>query len=342
MKKQKRLFISMVLLVTLLFTACSSGGKEATESGKSEKNTDKGLKVALLLSGPANDQGWNATAVEGLNNIKEKHNVETTFMENVTVADMESAYTDYASQGYDLIIGHGFQFGQPAAKVSEMFPEQSFMATESNSKSSNMSSYVMSCEQGGYLMGALAALTSETKVIGVIGGMEQPSIIKEVEAFKIAAKEINPDIKILESYVNSFTDVTAGKAAAISMLDQDADVLYQVANQAGTGVIKACEERGVYALGNSYDQSSVADETVICSTVYRMPEVINYALEEVIDNKFGDSVTYLGIKDKVVDISFNEKLKGNLSEETIKKIEEMYSKINSGELEVPLKEEKSK
>ena len=239
MKKQKRLFISMVLLVTLLFTACSSGGKEATESGKSEKNTDKGLKVALLLSGPANDQGWNATAVEGLNNIKEKHNVETTFMENVTVADMESAYTDYASQGYDLIIGHGFQFGQPAAKVSEMFPEQSFMATESNSKSSNMSSYVMSCEQGGYLMGALAALTSETKVIGVIGGMEQPSIIKEVEAFKIAAKEINPDIKILESYVNSFTDVTAGKAAAISMLDQDADVLYQVANQAGTGVIKS-------------------------------------------------------------------------------------------------------
>ncbi|WP_100065865.1 BMP family protein [Miniphocaeibacter massiliensis] len=342
MKKKNLFVVAMMLLTALIFTACSGGNDKAKDTGKGGSGSKDSLKVALLLSGPANDQGWNATAVEGLDKLKEKHDVETTFMENVTVADMESAYTDYASQGYDLIIGHGFQFGQPAAKVSETFPDQYFMATESNSKAKNMSSYVMSCEQGGYLMGALAASMSETKVIGVIGGVEQPSIIKEVEAFKAAAKEINPDIKILESYVNSFTDVTAGKAAATSMLDQGADVIYQVANQAGTGVIKACEERGVYALGNSYDQSSVAPNTVLCSTVYRMPEVINYALEEVIGNKFGDSVTYLGIKDKVVDITFNKDLKGKIPEDVVKKIEDLYSQIESGKLEVPLKEEKTK
>ncbi|MDL2310955.1 BMP family protein [Peptostreptococcaceae bacterium OttesenSCG-928-C18] len=342
MKKKNLLVIALMLLTVMSITACSGEKDNSEETGNGGANSTNKLKVALLLSGPANDQGWNATAVEGLNTIKEKHDVETTFMENVTVADMESAYTDYASQGYDLIIGHGFQFGQPAAKVALTFPEQYFMATESNSKEKNMSSYVMSCEQGGYLMGALAASISKMNVIGVVGGMEQPSIIKEVEAFKVAAKEINPDIKILESYVNSFTDVTAGKAAATSMLDQNADVIYHVANQAGTGVIKACEERGVYALGNSYDQTSVASGTVLCSTVYRMPEVINYALEEVINNKFGNSVTYLGIAENVVDISFNEELKSEIPEDVVNKIEELYSNIESGTLEVPLKEEKTK
>lgn len=339
MKKNNFIKLISIILAFVFIVGCSKGDNKPTDKGNGNANA---LKVALLLSGPANDQGWNATAVEGLKKIEEVHGVETTYMENVSVADMEAAYSDYASQGYDLIIGHGFQFGQPAEKVSSNFPDQYFMATESNSKSKNMASYVMKCEQGGYLMGNLAALISKSGTIGVVGGIEQPSIIKEVEAFKIAAKEINPDIKVLESYVNSFTDVTAGKAAADSMLDQGADVLYHVANQAGTGVIKASEERGVTALGNSYDQSSVAPNTILCSTVYRMPEVINYALEEVLNKTFGDSITHLGIAENVVDIAFNENMKKNISEDIIKKIEDIYAKIKSGEIEVPLVEERTK
>ena len=339
MKRNNLIKLISLILAFVFIVGCSNGDSKPTEKGNTTANN---LKVALLLSGPANDQGWNATAVEGLKKIEETHGVETTYMENVSVADMEAAYSDYASQGYDLIIGHGFQFGQPAEKVSGNFPDQYFMATESNSKSKNMSSYVMKCEQGGYLMGSLAALISKSGTIGVVGGIEQPSIIKEVEAFKIAAKEINPDIKVLESYVNSFTDVTAGKAAAVSMLDQGADVLYHVANQAGTGVIKASEERDIIALGNSYDQSSVAPNTLLCSTVYRMPEVINYALEEVLNKTFGDSITHLGIAENVVDIAFNENMKENISADIIQQIEDIYTKIKSGELEVPLVEERTK
>jgi len=108
MKKALSLCLAILLLV---FAVAACGGEK-----KPAENTKK--KVALLLSGPANDQGWNATAVDGLNAIKEKFGLETTYQENVQVADMEAAFSDYANQGCYLIIGHGFQFGEPAAKVS--------------------------------------------------------------------------------------------------------------------------------------------------------------------------------------------------------------------------------
>lgn len=278
----------------------------------SEVQSEEKMKVALLLSGPANDQGWNATALDGLNAAKDTHGVEASFMENVGVVDGEAAYTDYAAQGYKLIIGHGFQFGDPAARVSKNFPDAYFMATEAHSQSPNMASYVMSCEEGAYLMGLLCASMSKSGKIGVVGGVEQPSIIKEIEAFKIAARKVNPAIEVYALYINSFTDVALGKEAALTLIDKGADVLYHVANQAGTGLIKAAQERGILACGNSYDQNSIAPETVMCSTVYNMPGVILNAVEKVKGGKFEGGIFYLGMKDGIVDISdyhsFNDKI----------------------------------
>lgn len=332
MKKGIRV-ASLFLVALLALTAC--GGKtEKAEGGK--------LKVALLLSGPANDQGWNATALEGLKEAETEYGLQTAYMENVAIADAEAAYTDYASQGYDLIIGHGFQFGDPAAKVSTKFPKIAFMATESNTQAENMASYVMSCEQGGYIMGLLCASMSKTGKVGVVGGMEQPSIVKEVEAFKIAAKEVNPNIVVFEIYVNSFTDVSLGKEAALSMIDNGADVLYHVANQAGTGVIKAAEEKGVLACGNSYDQSSISPDTVIASTIYNMPKVILAAVKDVKENNFKGGVFHLGMKEGVVEISGYNSFDAKIPENVKQKIEDAKKKIIDGSFTVPVIEQPTK
>lgn len=334
MKVFKGLALLMCMLV--LLTGCGSGGAQETPA-KEQK-----MKVALLLSGPANDQGWNATALEGLKAAESKYGLETTYSENVGVADTESAYNDYAARGYDLIIGHGFQFGDPAVRVAEKFPKLHFMATESNSQASNMASYVMSCEQGGYLMGMLSSSMSKTGKIGVIGGIEQPSIIKELEAFKLGAKKINPNIVVYEIYVNSFTDVSAGKDAALSMIDKGADVLYHVANQAGTGVIKAAEEKGILACGNSYDQNSIAPNTIICSTVYNMPTVILTAVDAVKNGTFKGGVAHLGMKEKVVDISPYHSFESKIPEATKKLIEDTKKQIIDGTLTVPVIEKSTK
>lgn len=324
----------VLLCAGLLLGGCSSQqGSDSAGTGAGEKG-DK-LKVALLLSGPANDQGWNAIALAGLEAAEEEYGIETAYMENVDIADSEAAYADYAAQGYDLIIGHGFQFGDPAVKVAKNFPNTYFMATEAASQAENMASYVMSCEEGAYLMGVLCSSMSKSGKLGVVGGFEQPSIVKEVEAFKVGAKSVNPDVVVYEAYISSYTDVTAGKAAAEAMIDQGADVLYHVANQAGTGVIKAAEEHGLLACGNSYDQNSIAPDTVMCSTVYNMPQVILTAVGHVREGSFGGGIFYLGMDDNVVDIAPYHGFEDKIPEETKALISDLKAQIIEGKLQVP-------
>lgn len=348
MKKLIATACALVLFTGTMLTGCGgASGSAAAPAGSSEGSQasatgDKPLKVALILSGPANDQGWNATALEGLTAAEEEFGIEVAYTENVDIAASEAAYRDFAAQGYDLIIGHGFQFGDPAAKVSADFPDAHFMATESGTQTNNMASYVMSCEQGAYLMGMLCAGMSESGTIGVVGAFEQPSITKELEAFKVGAKEVNPDITVLEIYVNSYVDATLGKEAAMSMIRQNADVLYHVANQAGTGVLTAAQENGILACGNSYDQNSIAPDTIICSTVYNMPTVITTAVGQVQDGTFKGGVYYLGMDAGVVDIAeyhgFEDKIPTALKEQVAAK----KQAIMDGSFTVPLIETPTK
>ena len=324
------------LIAALLCMTCMLGLLSGCGNTQESSASDKPDSMALLLSGPANDQGWNAVAVSGLEATAEKFGLETTIMENVQIADMESAYRQLAAEGYDIVIGHGYQFGEPAAKISAEFPNQYFLATESASESENMASYVMACEQGAYIMGLLSASMSESGVIGVVGGFEQPSIIKELEAFKLAAKTVNPDIQVLEVYINSFVDTNLGYEAAMTMINQGADVMYHVANQAGNGVLKACEEKDVLCCGNSFDQNSIAPDHVLCSTIYNMDQVMITAVGSILDGTFKGGVYNLGMDKNVVEISGYHGLEDQVPQEVRDLVAENIEKITSGELEVPV------
>jgi basic membrane protein A len=240
------------------------------------------------------------------------------------------------------VIGHGFQFGEPAVRVSSQFPDTKFMAIESNVYSDNAASYVMACEEAGYLMGMLAASMSESGTIGIVGGFEQPSIVKVLEAYKIGAKAVNPSIKVLEAYVSSFTDVALGKEAALSMADQGADVLSHCANQAGTGVIKAAEERGLLATGDSYDQNSIAPDTVMASTIYSVPALVLTAVEKVSTDTYEGGVFNLGMKDGVVDISGYNSFEDKIPQDVKDLIASTRQQILDGSFTVPLIETRTK
>ena len=296
----------------------------------------KVLKVALILSGPANDQGWNAVALQGLKDAEAKFGIQSAYTENVGNADSEAAFMDYASQGYDLIIGHGFQYGDPAVRVGAKFPKQKFMAIESASKAGNVASYVIAVEQAGYLMGVLAASMTKTGTIGIVGGVEQPSIIKMVEAYKLGAKAYNPKVKVFDVYIGSFTDVSLGKEAALAMADKGADVLSHIANQAGTGVIKAAEERGLLATGDSFDQNFIAPKTVVCSTVYNVPILVTLAVDKVRGGTFGGGIFNMGMKEGVVDIAPYHDFESSIPAKAKDMIAQMKKKIISGALVIPV------
>lgn len=315
------------LVIVALVLACALGSAFAE---------NKTLKVALILSGPANDQGWNAVALQGLKDAEAKYGIQSAYTENVGNADSEAAFMDYASQGYDLVIGHGFQYGDPAVRVGKKFPKGKFMAIEASSKAENVASYVIACEQAGYLMGVLAASMSKTGTIGIVGGVEQPSIIKVVEAYKLGAKAYNPSVKVFDVYIGSFTDVNLGKEAALAMADKGADVLSHIANQAGTGVIKAAEERGLLSTGDSFDQNFIAPNTVVCSTVYNVPTLVTIAVDKVRSGTFGGGVFNMGMKEGVVDIAPYHDFESKIPAKAKDMIASLKKKIAAGTFTVPL------
>ena len=331
MKKMQKTIIALLMISALLVFALSGCGDNDTGGGG-----DGPMRVALLLSGPANDQGFNQQAATGLQLAEEEFGIETVIMENVGAADMEPLFTDFAVQGFDLIMGHGFQFGAPAAAVSANFPDQYFASTNAASESPNMASFSLGNQEGAYLIGILHASMSESGIIGVVGGVEQPSIVREVEAFKLGARSVNPDITVLEIYIGSFTDVALGMEAALAMIDQGADVMYHVANQAGTGAITAAQDRGILASGNAFDQHSMAPDTIMLSNVYHIPAIVLHAVEAVRNGTFEGGVFYLGMADGIVELSPYHAFEDVIPQSVRDLIEETRLSILDGSFVVPI------
>ena len=290
----------------------------------------EGLKVALLLSGAANDQGWNQTAYEGTQKACEKYGYELAYTENLEVADISAAFADYASAGYDVVIGHGYEFGDPALEVAETYPDTKFICTEADASADNVASYVMACEQTAYVEGIIAASTSESGKLGAIGPIPGDSLVKIINGYEDGAKSVNPDIEVQTAWTNSFVDTQLAQEAAKAMIDNGVDVIKHCANACGNGAMTAAVEAGIWCQGDSYDQSSLAPDNMLDSAIYNLDVVIDTALGSVADGSFEGDVYNLGMADGAVEVLLSD----NLSDDVKATAQDAIDKIVSGELEV--------
>jgi basic membrane protein A len=290
----------------------------------------EGLKVALLLSGAANDQGWNQTAYEGTQKACEKYGYELAYTENLEVADISAAFADYASAGYDVVIGHGYEFGDPALEVAETYPDTKFICTEADASADNVASYVMACEQTAYVEGIIAASTSESGKLGAIGPIPGDSLVKIINGYEDGAKSVNPDIEVQTAWTNSFVDTQLAQEAAKAMIDNGVDVIKHCANACGNGAMTAAVEAGIWCQGDSYDQSSLAPDNILDSAIYNLDVVIDTALGSVADGSFEGDVYNLGMADGAVEVLLSD----NLSDDVKATAQDAIDKIISGELEV--------
>ena len=259
-------------------------GDQADDGQAKEGQTADGktYKVALCLSGAANDMGWCQSAYDGLKLLEADYGCEVTYTENLTPDDIEAAFADYAASGYDVVIGHGYEFGDPAVDVAEQYPDTKFIVTEGEVSADNVASYVSKCEEGGYIMGMLAAGMSESGKVGFIGPIQGASLVKIMNGFEDGAKEAK-----------------------------------------------------VYATGDSYDQNDLAPDTILSSSVYHIPHVIEVAFKTVADGTFEGGIYQLGMADGAVSVAPYHNLDSAVPDELKQKISDKIAAIESGEFEVP-------
>ncbi len=253
----------------------------------------KTLKVALVLPGPITDGTFSTAAYQGLKMAEKKYDIKISIQENTPFAKSEAVLRSFAQDGYDIIIGHGFQFAEPAKKIHKQFPKTWFIVnTAKVAGAPNLASFDNRWGDAGYVAGAVAALVSKTGIIGHIGGIPVPVIKEYNEGFARGAKRMRPDIKVLSAYVGSFSDIVKAKEITKSLIERGADVVTATGNESVMGTIQAAQEAKIMAIRTAFDSWKVAPNTIVTTALVNMHVNIDMAIGKII-NKTIEPKNYL-------------------------------------------------
>ena len=260
-----------------------------------QAQTDK-LKIALVTDALFSDGGWGATAYNAAKLLETKYGHEVAYAESIAIPDIEATLRQYSQDGYDLIIAHGFQWGDPAVKVGKDYPNTKIVVFTGTVSSDNVASIFPMQQEGTFLLGALAAMMTKTGTISYVGGDQYPNIINIFEGYKQGAKYIDPDVKVIGTYLGDFDNPAKGKEAGLAQINNGADFLFHVADTSGHGVIQAAKERNVYAFGAVADQSGLAPDTVLTSFVLDIDKAFEQSLLMVAEDNFRGEILKPGIE----------------------------------------------
>ena len=222
-----------------------------------------GFRVALITPGSIADAAWNSGAYEGLNRIRDSLGAEVSHVEAMTPAAQEEALRTYARQGYDLIISNGFEFQDPAERVSAEYPAPVFVVNSGARAAGRVVPLVFRIEEATYLAGMVAGGLTRSGIIGFIGGVELPPVRRGYEGWANGARAVRPGLQSRVTYLNNWEDAAAGKEAALALIRLGADMLHHNADAAALGAFQAVKEsRSAYIFGANADQRALAPDRV--------------------------------------------------------------------------------
>jgi basic membrane protein A len=328
---------SVAIAGAILALACGEAPEAHSHRLASERAGDAKagpFKVALLTPGPISDQAWNAGAYNGLLRIRDSLGAEISNVQTKTPAEFEENFRQYATQGYSLVIGHGFEFQDAAERVSPDFPQTVFIVTSGDRNGPNFTGINFAFQDGAYLAGIAAGAVTRSNTIGVIGGTELPPVKTSFDAFAKGAQAINPNVKVLTSYIGNWEDVSAGREQALAQIGQGADVIFQNADAAGLGVFQAVKEskelKDVYIIGANSDQNALAPNVTLGSVVIDLPHALLMIAREVKNGLFISRPITYGAKDDVVRLILNPQLTSRIPDRAIVAIDSVQKLLVSG------------
>lgn len=293
--------------------------------------TTPAFRVALLTPGPISDQSWNGGAYQGLLRIKDSLGATVSHIQTKTPAEFEEQFRQYGSQGYDLVFGHGFEFQDAAKRVGPDFPRTVYITTSGSTTGSNVAGMEFGFADASYLAGMAAGALTRSNVLGLIGGTELPPVKESFQAFARGAKQVNPNVSLLTSYIGNWDDVSAGKEQALAQIARGADVIFQNADAAGLGVFQAAREsRKALVIGSNSNQNAVAPEVTVGSVVIDLPHAFLTVAREVKEKRFTARVIRLGSQSDVVTLVLNPALQSRIPAATMRAIDSLRAEFHSG------------
>lgn len=308
--------------------------EEAGEEASGEKKDGSEFKIGLVTDvGGVNDASFNQSSWEGLQKAAEDFGVEVNYLESSTDADYVPNIETFIDEEYDLIISVGYMLADATKQAAEANPDCNFAIIDDASIDlPNVTCLMFRQEQSSYLVGYVAGLMTKTDNIGFVIGMANENMNLFGYGYCAGALDANPDITIQQFNANSFADPATGKTNAGTAITNGADIIFHAAGATGLGVIEACQEAGVYAIGVDRDQYNDAPGTVVTSAMKRVDTAVYDSVEALIEGALEGGVHTYDLAAGGVDIAPSQDL---LPEDVKKAVEDVKAKIVAGEVTVP-------
>ena len=338
--------LALVLALCMVFALCACGAKTeapaqapAAEAPAAEAPAAEApaaaekVRIGMVTDvGGVNDKSFNQTSWEGLQAL-DPEVFEVNYLESKTDADYQTNINTFIDEEYDLIICVGYMLADATREAAEANPEQLFAIIDDASIDlPNVACLMFAQEQASYLVGLVAGAVTESKTVGYVQGMVNDSMNLFGIGFIAGVLESCPEANVLQYNANSFTDIAAGSTAAKDMITKGADVIYQAAGGTGVGVINACDEGGIWAIGVDTDQSTLAPEHVLTSAMKRVDVASQDISKAVAEGNFTAGIHMYDLSNGGVDLA---PTRDHIPADVLETVEAAKAAIIAGEKSVP-------
>ncbi len=332
MRKHTRTMRWLVLGAVLAIAAAACGGSD--DSGGGDGGGGETFRIAIVAPSASNDLAFTQSIVDAVNRVKdERGNIEVAVTDGTfVVEDAAAAIRDYASQGYDLVIAHGSQYGGSLQEIAPEFPDTTFAwGTAADTFGlDNVYAYEAASNEGGYVMGVMGAMLSKSKVIGIIGPIEVGDAKLYVDGYAAGVEAEDPGATVNINYTGSFSDVGLASEAAQAQIAAGADVLTGTA-QMVVGAVGVAKDKGVLWFGTQSNQTSLAPEIVVASQVYHWEVILDQILDQIAAGKKGGETFKIDLANDGIVIEYNDGF--DLPADVKQKAEETIAGIVDGSID---------
>lgn len=262
------------------------------------------VKVAFVYLDPIGDSGWTYQHDLGRKALEKTfgNKVKTTYVEHVpATADAERVIRQLAAAGNQIIFTTSFGYMEPTLKVAKLFPKVFFEHNSGFKRAANVSTYEARFYEGAYLLGVLAGKYSKTNTIGFVGSFPIPEVIRNINAFTLGARSVNPKIKTKVVWVDTWYDPGKERQAAETLIAQGADVLSQ--NTDSPAVVQVAEQKGAYSFGWDSDMAKYGPRAHLTANTENWGVYYVDVVQKLMDGKLtGNRHTAWGIKEGMVEM----------------------------------------
>ncbi len=335
----KRVLALILAALTLLaFTGCGTNTNKSAETTPATK-VEK-VRIALVLPATVDDLAWGQSMVEGLKVVQKTmgaDKVEIATSEKLgSAVDAGAAIRQYATQGYDIILAHGSQYQSVLMDIAKDFPKTTFAYGSGFATAPNIFAYDPQAQDGGYLLGILAAMTTKSGIVGIIGPVESGDAVKYNYGVQQGVAKGKADVKSRIAYTGSFNDIVGAGNLAKTQMSAGADILTGSSQQAVGAMRAVAETKGNYWLSTDMDQSSIAPDHVLAAQVYRWEKVVTKIIDLRKQGTLGGQHLILSLADGTIELKYNDKLADKIPAEAKAAVEQAKADIISGKLKVEL------